>query len=222
MPAHEVILDIGRGDPYEWGALLVTLLAFPEKDAPETLMESCFYSLCSFAIRGRMAHDPAWAYQKQPIKPIYACRDVKRLEHDIRHIEKRLMHRMLAGKMCIPFLKEVEMGATPELPPGVERLNISQVANTVLRESRNNEPKNVVSRIWRQSLPVIHLAAAITIISSECVRLGQGPLTVAHLVVDPSAIKWVVRRAEEYIPLLAKSRRAHVDVESLLRIRLAA
>lgn len=222
MSNNDIVLKLNRGDAYEWGALLATVLAFSEKDPPASLMESCHRSLCSFAIRGRMAHEPAWACRRQSIKPIYACCDIEQLDRDIGHLEKRLRHRMLAGKMCIPFLREAATGAVPELPPGISRLSISQMAGLICEEAGYSESKNVVSRIWRRSLPVIHIAAAVTIIGSECVRSGGRPMTIADLVIDPVIIRLVVEQAELYVPLLAKSRRAHVDVDSLIRVRLGS
>jgi len=174
------------------------------------------------AIRARMEHDPAWGFQPQAIKPIYASYDSARTKRDHGHLEKRLKHRMLAAKMVIPFLMEAETGAVPELPPDIKRLSVSQLANWVLPESGNAEPKNVADRIWRRSLPVIHFAAAITLISSEYVRLGLSPITIASLIIDPVTIGKVVEGAKEVEALLTKSPRAHVDVDSLIQVRLAA
>ena len=221
MPATIVVLDLAREEPFEWGALLVTLLAFPENNPPQSLMESCFRSLCSFAIRGRLANDPMLVNQRLLIKPAYVLHDGALLKRDIRHLQKRLRHRMLAGKMSIPFLREASTGVTPKLPPGINRLFVSQMAEMVLHDTGYSDPKHVVERIWRPSLPVIHLAAATMILSSEYVRMGYGSLDVGRLVADPHVIKSVVKVAEDCIPLLAKSRRARIDRESLIRIHLA-
>jgi hypothetical protein len=222
MPATEIVIDLSREEPFEWGALLTTIMAFPEREPPESLMESCFLSLCSLAIRGRVAIEPALVNQRLAMKPAYALHDSAFLDRDMRHVEKRLQHRMLAGKMCVPFLQEASTRMRLELPPGIERLFVSQMAEMVLEESGYSDAKHVVERIWYPSRPVIHFAAATTIVSSEYVRLGYGHLTIAQLVTDPNVVSSVVRVANDCIPLLAKSRRARVDTGSLIRVRLGA
>ena len=65
-------IDFDRVEVYEAGALLVTLLAYPE-EGEETRSE-VHASLCAHALRVKCAIEPDWALPSQPIKPIYALR----------------------------------------------------------------------------------------------------------------------------------------------------
>jgi hypothetical protein len=216
MAKREVVLDVS-GDTFERGAVLISLLAFPEE---ENLVLSCVHSLCGLFIRAQLHHGLAPAYTKQPVKLAYACWDPKIIERNLGWLTKRLKHRMLAGKMVIPFLQHAQTGKMPDLPPGIRRLSIAQMAEMVLSESGQSEPKNFVSRIWLRSRPVIHLLAATTFVSQALERCGEGRLTVPRILADSAVIDLILRNAEEMVPLLAKSR-ARVDVDSLIRLRAA-
>ena len=63
--------------------------------------------------------------------------------------------------MAIGFLKEAVTGEVPRLLAGIERMSVNQMALLVLDDAGYTEPENVEIRIWRPSLPVIHLATAI-------------------------------------------------------------
>ena len=224
MPAPEIVFDLERTEPFECGAVLLAVLAFPEEQQPTGLMESCQRTLCALAIRARVAANPEMVNQTLPMRPAYAFQDPELIDRDSRYLAKRLRHRMLAAKMCIPLLIEAQTGVKPELPLGITRLSINQMTELVLAESGNSEPKNIVARIWRPSLPVIHLAVSITIINQECLRRGlrRQPISFADLMISPALLRHVVEQAEQVEALLAKSRRAHIDANSLIRFRLAA
>jgi hypothetical protein len=59
---------------------------------------------------------------------------------------------MIAGRMGIGFLKEAVTG---QVPAGLKRLSINELAELVLDDAGYSEPQNVETRIWRPSLPVI-------------------------------------------------------------------
>jgi hypothetical protein len=66
------LIDFNRLAVYEAGALLVTLLAFP--DASDETQGNVHASLCNYALKVRSAIEPDWTIVPQPIKPFYAFR----------------------------------------------------------------------------------------------------------------------------------------------------
>jgi hypothetical protein len=215
----EWIVDLRRGDAFEWSALLLTVLAFPEEEPPEALMKSCFCSLCASAIAEDVFRHPERVNVKG-MKPAYGFCDKHRIDRDLRQLEKRVADRMLAAKMVKPFIPEASTGESPVRRLGMKRLSLAQMAEVVLSESRESELKNLLSRIWRPSRPVIHLAAATRSALEAQNPCDKTLLTVHRILSDSAVLDLILRNAEEMVPLLANSR-ARVDVESLIRLRAA-
>ena len=121
--------------------------------------------------------------------------------------------RMIAARMAIGFLKEVVTGEVPNLP-GLERMSINQMALLVLADAGYTEPENVETRIWRPSLPVIHLATAIQLLL-QLAEPYASPLGLESLLLDRGIIELVVRTAEYHRSVIAQSR-LKVDPEKLI------
>ena len=215
MSLHQI--DFNRLQIYEAGALLLTLLAYP--DASDETQGNIHLSLCSHALRVRSEIEPDWALLAQPIKPIYALRSQRDCNRDLRTIERRMRDRMVAGRMGIAFLREALPGQVLGLPAGVKRLSINQLAELVL-DTRFTDPENVETRIWRQSLPVIHLASAIQVYLTLS-EADARPIGLETLLLNREVIELIIQGAEYHETLLAQSRHLRFDPERLIRIRLA-
>ena len=95
------------------------------------------------------------------MKPIHAFRKEKLIGKDLVKLQRRLQGRMAAARMAMAYLKEVATGKPPKLPHGIKRLSLNQLSEMVLEDTRETMAENVEERVWRASLPVIHLAAAM-------------------------------------------------------------
>src|SRR6266446_1441365 len=98
------LIDFNCLAVYEAGALLVTLLAFP--DASDETQGNVHASLCNYALKVRSAIEPDWTIVPRPIKPFYAFRSERDCNRDLRTLVRRWRDRMVAGRMGIAFLKE--------------------------------------------------------------------------------------------------------------------
>src|SRR5207244_8090668 len=123
--------------------------------------------------------------------------------------------RMIAGRMAAAFLQKA-IGITPRLPGLNSRLSINALSALVSDEASYTEPENVETRIWRPSLPMIHVAAAIQVLLQPNPRIHAG-----DLILNRPLIEWVIRMAEEYERLFARSRYRGIDADKLIKIRLA-
>jgi hypothetical protein len=209
--------DARQLEVYEIGAWLLTQLAFPGKHESEERLSRVYASLCAYALRTKYETDGEWLVSSQPIKPIYALRPQWDIDRDLRTLERRLRDRMIAARMAIGFLKEAVTGEVPNLP-GLARLSINQMARLVLDDSGYNDPENVESRIWRPSLPVIHLATATQLLL-HLAEPKTGRLGLEALLLERKAIESVVRTAEYHRSLIALSR-LRIDPEELISVRL--
>ena len=205
----------------EIGALIVTRLAFPGESEPEETQSRVHASLCAYALRVRGEIEPDWAVSPQPIKPIYALRRQCDIDRDLRTLLRRLRDRMVAARMAIGILKQTLSDPAPELGVGVvRRLSIKQMAELVLDDSGYTEPENVETRIWRPSLPVIHLCSAIQIML-QLAEPQTGPIGLEALLLSRQVIEWVVRAAEYHESLVLQSPRLRVDPDIMVKFRLA-
>ena len=81
------LIDFNCLAVYEAGALLVTLLAFP--DASDETQGNVHASLCNYALKVRSAMEPDWTIVPQPIKPFYAFRSESDCNRDLRTLVRR-------------------------------------------------------------------------------------------------------------------------------------
>jgi hypothetical protein len=151
------------------------------------------------------------------MKPIYAFRLQQDISRDLRTLDRRIRDRMIAGRMGIGFLKEAVTG---QVPAGLKRLSINELAELVRDDARYSEPENVETRIWRPSLPVIHLATALQVL----LYLGDqkiGPIGYESLLLGRNVIELIIRTAEHHRVLFTQSRTLRLDPSNLISIRLA-
>jgi hypothetical protein len=217
----EIVLDLFHHEAYEVGATLVACLAHPGPSDRDKTRDNLHETLCAVALITRCEMSPEWAAAPQWIKPSYACLSEQTIERDLKTVERRLRDRMVAARMVMPFLQRAQTGVAPDLPPGVKRWSLNEMAEFVRKDARQSDPQNVKSRIWRPSEPVIHLAAAVAVLGQEIERVGAGSLDTGYLVQDRWVIEGVVRRAQEYEALLPEIRGFTIDPEKLVRLRLA-
>jgi hypothetical protein len=142
------------------------------------------------------------------------------LSKDLRTVSRRLRDRLAAGRMAIGFLKEMATGHEPELPAGIERLSVNQMASLILEDTANVEVENVKSRVWRPSLPVIHLASA-TQLFLQFLEPERKRLPLEMLLLNRPVIEYIVRTAELHEKMILESRRLSIDPDKLIKVRLA-
>lgn len=213
------LIDFNHLEVYEAGAMFVTWLAYPG-DSEDDTRSRVHASLCNHALRVKCAIEPDWALSPQRIKPIYALRCERDIKRDLRTLARRLRDRMVAGRMAMAFLKEALGGEVFKLPANLPRLSINQMARRVLDDTGSADPANVETRIWRPSLPVIHLAAAVQV-WLQVAETEKRPVGLETLLLSRQLIEALVRAAERHELILAQSGRRRIDLDRLVKLRFA-
>ena len=213
QPTHTY--DFSKIEVFEAGASLLTLLAYPEEDCEDKRGE-LHASLCALAVRAIYPRDAESALRPQAIKPIYAFRTEREIKRDLRTLQRRHRDRMIAGRIAIAFLQKAR-GITPKLPEAGKRLSINTMSEAVAADAGYADPENVETRIWRPSVPVIHLAAAVQILLNE----STTPLEASDLLHHRPLIEWVVQAAEEFEGLFARRHYHGIDANKLIKVRLS-
>jgi hypothetical protein len=211
-------LDFGEPLSFELPALVVSVLAYPSA-SDVAKREDLYEVLCLWFIRMRASQDHDWARRQIAVTPALVTITDRAVSAALRTVERRLQDRLAAGRAANAFLKEAESGETPQLPPGVQRLSLNELAK-LMAEDRDIEPENAEARIWRPSLPVIHLAAAWTLTLQEELRTTGRLPSLDDLYARADLLLTIVVRAQLNEPLLALSR-LRIAPEQLIRFRIA-
>jgi hypothetical protein len=123
MSAEVYQINLEKSAIYECGATLLALLAYPQDDEEDSNRAS----LHALGLRYQCKMDEN---EITPIliKPVHAFRSEQEIAKDLRTLERRLRDRMVAARMAVPFLQEVELGKTPKLPKSIKRLSLNEMA----------------------------------------------------------------------------------------------
>jgi hypothetical protein len=105
--------------------------------------------------------------------------------------------RMAAAHVAIALLQNA-IGHRPNLPDSVERLSLNQLSEFAMGEANQSSPENFETRIWRPSLPVIHLAAAVAVAINDRERAGEKRTGYGNLIADPEFVTKVLNYIEEF------------------------
>jgi hypothetical protein len=161
-----------------------------------------------------------WLRTPQPIKPQYIMHPPELVEDFCAESRRLLEKRAEAGRMAVPFLRETN-GLPISLPRGVPRLSLNAMAEFVLPDTVQSDPHNVESRLWRPSLRVVHIAAAIQTEHHRCEQEFGFELEIAHLYTNAAIIRSVVKQSETYADLVLTTKRFGIPPEGLIRLSLA-
>jgi hypothetical protein len=158
-------------ETYERGAALLVTLAYPGPvDAGRNFQ--LYLSLCGKALWLKHINDPD-DWTPITVKPQYVFRGCDVIDRDVSFIARRLGERMVAGRMAVPFFWRIKLGDAMALPNEIKRLSINQMAEFVLDDAEMADADNVEKRIWRPSLPVIHLATAAVVVCQQWMKAGR-------------------------------------------------
>lgn len=211
-------VDLFSAYPYEVSALVIASWLCPE-DKDKTLREQLRLTLCSRFIRDRIRREPEWAQKPQRLIPNLACRSEDLLRRDVRTFERRFKDRATAGHIAVAFLQEAETGAVPELPPGVERLSVNELAGDALEGRGLADEANFKSRVWRPSRKVIHLCTAWAVLAQPHFKEHGTPLDPMEAMLRPGFLALMLHRAHLMEPLVESSR-LNIKADDLIRFRL--
>lgn len=197
-------LDFGTLQVHEAAANLIAVLAFPELAANSPVLDHHYRAICAWAVRRRLENQPALAEEIQPLRPSNLLLDVDQIEQAMEAVKVRIEHRLVAGRIAMPFLIRAESGPQAVvLPESVTELSLNQVAGFHAERAGMSDVQNIKNRIWYPSLPVIHVAAALELAHEAAANLQSMPI-LDVLTVSREIIEWVVRRAEAFEPWVGK------------------
>jgi hypothetical protein len=110
--------------------------------------------------------------------------------------------RLAAARMIIPRLRQLEEGTLPKVHGfrATQNSMASLLADEVGWKEEIGDPRNVKTRVFRPSRPVIHAAVALADWIQGLGREGIGDgkhWTLERFLIHPNELRWVVERAEQ-------------------------
>ena len=230
MKAPAIEIDLSRSQPFEACAALVSVLAHPEAsdDARARLMAS----LCHLVLKGAfLGGEAAEQAKERPIKPIYAFRsdDDDDMRKDLKKIRRLLRDRMVAAQMALPLIMRAEGTLPAKLPEGLSKLSLNELGPWAMskvpkadEDDVKSESGNIESRIWRPSLPAIHLAAALAVVMQRTSKEGYGEIEIGQLLTQFWIAEQVAELGERYGVLIEKGSVLPGKPPGLIRFRLVS
>jgi hypothetical protein len=115
-------------------------------------------------------------------------------------------------------------GNTVRLPPGVTRLSLNQLSALVQMDANQTDPENVKSRIWRPSIPAVHIAAAVAVVLNDSVRAGAVETSWGDILASRSIIQQIVHYSQLFEIYIENSERIrsqlNINSDRLIKLRL--
>jgi hypothetical protein len=117
--------------------------------------------------------------------------------------------------MSLDFLFEGFAGTAATLPSPMARHSLNELSKLVQREAGQDDPDNVEKRVWRQSLPVIHLTSAWQVVGRE--RYGDTDRLMFD-VQDIDLYREVLIRSQAHLKLILRDRRFGLVANEYIQI----
>lgn len=214
---EEITLDLRALAPYELGAIVLTLLAYPSAEDEES-RGRLQRTLCHVYLKARAEGDETWACAPQLIKPLYAFVDPKDVNRDLRTIKRRLRDRMIAARMALAYLKAQVEGAKFRRPKGLQAVTLNRLAEWAMEDLKGKDETNIESRIWRPARPVLHIAVAMALAIDKAERIGVGQVHIGHFLAEPALARNVLDLAAQIADLMCANDDIPVDASALVRV----
>jgi hypothetical protein len=213
-----LILDLKEHEPFEIGAMLLSILGFPGR-TEQKAVKMAAEALCANVLRETIAADPAHTSDWQAAYPVYTTIDKSEIRRRLRMLERRLRDRKVASRMSLGFFQEGISQEAARLPASMVCLSLNELSELVQSQSGWSDPENVERRAWHDSRPVIHLATSMQVVA----RTFAPDQSTFGIPLDiPSLNRAMIGLSEFYAKIVLSDRRFGVRPEDLIRIRLTS
>ncbi|MGG5890839.1 hypothetical protein ACLF3G_27505 [Falsiroseomonas sp. HC035] len=199
-------------------AAILAAVAWPDELPDGERLARAQAALVGHLLQETANADPAWAWRPQLIKPGYLLMEPKQAALSLKTTSKRLTEALTVARVARPFVAKVLTGVAPPLPKGVMRLSLNAVIPKVLSEYEDQH--NFEQRVFRRTLPVLHLALALELaIGAAEETAGRSP-GLEELLISDDLPGWLIGRAEALETAVLSIRQFAVPAERQLRVRL--
>ncbi|HTX48231.1 MAG TPA: hypothetical protein VME40_02460 [Caulobacteraceae bacterium] len=204
--------------PFEVGAMLLAILAWPDpgeeeqlRFGAEALAAQAFHALCKAF--------PDEAEGWRAACPHYVSVSQAEINRRLRQLDRRLRDRMAAARMALGFMEQGLTGRAPRLPSSMKRHSLNELSILVQTDLPTiSDPEMIERRVWRQTRPVIALAVAMQLWARAA---SEGGTKLIGYPLDNGELHAaVIELAQRHEPLVLRDRRLGIGEDDLVRVRL--
>lgn len=204
-----------RREPFEIGARLFAILAFPgTNEAVERRRAANAW--CAGVINCTKQQEPGLSAELDARYPRYVAIDQRSINQALRKTKSRIRNRQVAGRMVRGHFQEWIDQRPAVLPASIARLSINELAKLVGLEGGQDDPENTEKRVWRTSRPVFHLASALDFVGRFYFLANDN----AYDLNNGDMHRLIIELAEVSEQVVDGDARFGVLSDELLRIRL--
>jgi hypothetical protein len=201
--------------PFEIGALILAILAWPEPGEEEARRNGAT-ALAALTLIKSCDDYPEEAEHWQSVFPEYAAIDFREVERRLKTFDRRMRDRGAAARMARGFFQEALTGDAAVLPQGMARLSLNELSKLVQAERGLSDPEMLERYVWRKSRSVIHLAVAFDVYGA-----ARNPTSadVGYPMSDGDLHAKVIALAAAQEEIVLSDKRFGVSPDSIIQLR---
>ena len=203
---------------FETGCRLQALLMFP---GPTELVQRQKASLAlgaAFAAE-QMRSASDWAEQLRLDRPEFFTVSPAVRRNTLRKLTTVLRHRNIAGLMARAFTGYARFGNDFKLPPGLSKIDPSNLAAWVAAHHNLKTKDNILHRAWRPSLPVLPLVIGLDGVFYQDPEVDQ--LSIWEKQIEPTAKALDCQDIDTWRQAVSLSKLALPIVQQAPKIRIS-
>jgi hypothetical protein len=217
-PPSVIALPLSNAEVYEAGAVLLAEVAFGLGTSSKWSRPTLHPALCGYILRCTAALSDEWSWTPQHIKPGYLLVPAEDADRAMSFVAKQLEKRLQAAHTAVPFLQR-QIDPLKPLPPGLTPLSLNRATEHTLVGSDRGDGHNFEARVFRRSIPVLHIACAVALAIDDAGRRGLR-LAIEHFLVFAELLRWVADVSDQIAELLVQQKQFKIQPSSLTRLAI--
>lgn len=191
LEPNHIIFDFAVTEPYEIAATLFSLIAYPPTQYKSYKIDLCMMGLITKYLHWKRRTDDTWATSYQKIKPIFLDLKESQFEQIEKKFDETLQVRLNAAFIAKRWLEESSNLHSKKRP------TIQAFIDELADYKGISDIDNLRARVWRNSIPVIHLSMAL----AKVIDLMQNELklipTYFWFFENPNLVKEIIKYAAD-------------------------
>jgi hypothetical protein len=216
------VITLDPSDLLEAAAVFLAALTWPERlSSNQPPYVQAAGALVAHIYRSAAQIDPDWAWRAQCLKPGPLLIEPKTVDRKRTQTVRRLQEALKVARIARPFIAKVELPKPPPLPQDVPRLSLNVVIPYALGDEDMTDPHNFEQRVFRRTVPVLHLVIALERALMEVeAATGHAP-SLEILLTMEDIVPWLVETAERLEAPVLAIRQFKVPPDRQISLRLA-